>query len=1086
MSEPSTAPAVVAVVVTRDAGDWLAEMLTSLSDQDYPRLAVLVIDNAGDADPAPLLARHLPSAVLRRLDGDEGFGAAANQVTELVEGAAFYLFCHDDIALAPDAVSLLVAEAVRGNAGIVGPKLVRWEEPGRLLAVGATADRLGVVAPLVERDELDQEQHDRVRDVVVVPGACTLVRADLFDVLDGFDAEIDYLGDDLDLCWRAHLAGARVVVAPDARVRHLEALGQRRGDDRRRLQHRHRLRSLLATTSTMRLVALAPAAMLLSVIEALYALVNGRPGHARDVLGAWTWNLRRARSLRAKRRQVQGTRQVSDRDLATLQASGSARMRSFLRDRVDRDDKMTALGDAGRSFVGSITTGPRRRSAVAWVVVLVVVATATRHVWTRGIPAINEMAAWPSGGELRSVAVSGFRSSWLGTAIEPPLAAGLVGLVDLVPLTTATLRTVVIIGAIPLGLLGAWRLVGAFGSRHASIAALVVAAASPLPYAGLAQGSWTLLVTWAAMPFVLARVARIGGFAPFDTASGLGRQGTRRTRTAQIAGLALLLAVVGATAPVAVGAAAVLCVALFVGSVLAGDGVRASLVGLVALVVAVVWAAALHLPWVIGAVEAPPPLHHLFGAGLFDGPDGVGAMVRADVGPLGGVLGWAPLVVAAVPVLVGRDWRLHWAIRAWATLGAATALAWAVGQTWWDGAAPDPTVVLALAGPMLPVAAAAAVVTRERDVPAARLGWRQLVVAIGVIALAVTPLPLFAELPDGRVDVPAADLYESVGFLDADVIAAPGPTSEDGAAAGLEVPPAERVLWIGHPHALPLPGQVVLDDVEVAVTDGLPDLIDQWPAIDDDATAPVLDAVGELIRGDTSRVGRRLAPAGIGHVVVAEAPAPSFTSVQPRPVDPRILDRLDQQLDLRRVPTDRAVVVYRNDAAIPVDAVGPAGAFDDADDVASAVAAAEPAPDRVGSGTEIYSSRRPLDRFDLTVSGSTLRATPALGVGQAALADAGGTLEISRDDPPWRWAMLAALALAWMWTWWRSLRGITDEGRAVGRQLIADIETADPVAGLDDEPPGRRARRRRRREERRRRRRTRPDATNEPIPAGVT
>jgi hypothetical protein len=38
------------------------------------------------------------------------------------------------------------------------------------------------------------------------------VRADLFSALGGFDAGIDYLGEDLDLCWRAHLAGARVLI----------------------------------------------------------------------------------------------------------------------------------------------------------------------------------------------------------------------------------------------------------------------------------------------------------------------------------------------------------------------------------------------------------------------------------------------------------------------------------------------------------------------------------------------------------------------------------------------------------------------------------------------------------------------------------------------------------------------------------------------------------------------------------------------------------------------------------------------------------------------------------------------------------
>ena len=45
-SEPQPpAPAVVAVVVTCDPGPWFGEALASLAAQDYPNLAVLVIDS---------------------------------------------------------------------------------------------------------------------------------------------------------------------------------------------------------------------------------------------------------------------------------------------------------------------------------------------------------------------------------------------------------------------------------------------------------------------------------------------------------------------------------------------------------------------------------------------------------------------------------------------------------------------------------------------------------------------------------------------------------------------------------------------------------------------------------------------------------------------------------------------------------------------------------------------------------------------------------------------------------------------------------------------------------------------------------
>src|SRR5579875_3125970 len=123
------APAVVAVVVTKDPGPWLEATLEALGSQDYPELSVLVVVAGGTEDPTARVAKVLPSAFVRRLDHEVGFPAAANEVLSVVEGAAFFLICHDDCAPAPDAISAMVEESYRSNAGIVSPKFVGWDDP---------------------------------------------------------------------------------------------------------------------------------------------------------------------------------------------------------------------------------------------------------------------------------------------------------------------------------------------------------------------------------------------------------------------------------------------------------------------------------------------------------------------------------------------------------------------------------------------------------------------------------------------------------------------------------------------------------------------------------------------------------------------------------------------------------------------------------------------------------------------------------------------------------------------------------------------------------------------------------------------
>ncbi len=167
---------------------------------------MLVVDAGSDVDPTDRVAAVLPSAFVRRTRAD-GFAEAANQSLNAIEGAAFLCFLHDDVALDQSAIRLMVEEAYRSNAAICGPKLVEFDQPEVLLEVGRAIDRFGGAHTGIEPGELDQEQHDAVRDVFYVSSAAMLVRADLFVALGGFDPESFPGSEDLDLCWRARLAG---------------------------------------------------------------------------------------------------------------------------------------------------------------------------------------------------------------------------------------------------------------------------------------------------------------------------------------------------------------------------------------------------------------------------------------------------------------------------------------------------------------------------------------------------------------------------------------------------------------------------------------------------------------------------------------------------------------------------------------------------------------------------------------------------------------------------------------------------------------------------------------------------------------
>src|SRR4051794_40441750 len=280
-TEPAqVVPAVVAVVVTNDAGPWFEEGLAALGAQDYPSLSVLVLDNGSTVDPTDRIAGALPGAFVRHCEATGPFATAANEALAAVEGAVFLLFCHDDVVLDADAARLMVEEAYRSNAGIVGPKVVDHDNPDILLEVGMSVDHYGVPFSGLEPEEVDQEQHDGVRDVFYVSHSAMLVRADLFHELGGFDPATAPGSDDIDLCWRARLAGARVIVAPDSRVRRVRATSVESRSPHTaaelRGESRARIRLLFKSYSGLALLWVLPVAFALNLVEAVGLLLTGR------------------------------------------------------------------------------------------------------------------------------------------------------------------------------------------------------------------------------------------------------------------------------------------------------------------------------------------------------------------------------------------------------------------------------------------------------------------------------------------------------------------------------------------------------------------------------------------------------------------------------------------------------------------------------------------------------------------------------------------------------------------------------------------------------------------------------------------
>ncbi len=317
---------VAVVAVLYEARLHLSAWAESLQGQHGIHMQVVCVDNASRDGSADRAFELLPDARILRNAGNEGFGRAANRGIAASD-APFVLVMNTDVELHTDFIGALV-DALRADER-------SGTACGKLLLTEGTIDSTGLQAygPRLFADRghgtADDGLFDRPGEVFGASGAAALYRRSMLDEIRVggavFDPDYFLYWEDIDLAWRARLAGWRARYVPDAvAVHHRGSATGRGAPDIGAYSFAHRLFTIDKNDDP----GTAPTAKIHAATAMLAAGLIRRPGQwaaARRLLS-------RRRSVALKRREVQGLRRLSPLELESWFAPLS--LAAWARDRM--------------------------------------------------------------------------------------------------------------------------------------------------------------------------------------------------------------------------------------------------------------------------------------------------------------------------------------------------------------------------------------------------------------------------------------------------------------------------------------------------------------------------------------------------------------------------------------------------------------------------------------------------------------------------------------------------------------------------------------------------------------------------------
>ncbi|GHF15932.1 family 2 glycosyl transferase [Streptomyces griseoluteus] len=783
---------VTAVLVTHDGARWLPDALAGLLSQERPVQYAVAADTGSADDSAQLVTETLGDEAVVHLARRTGFGQAVDEATRLApvltpddlpylrrpnswdpatrtwrddaydlpelpygEPVQWLWLLHDDCAPEPDALAQMLRvvdnelELGRDDVAVVGPKLRGWYDRRQLLEVGVSIANSGRRWTGLDRREQDQGQHDHVRTVLSVSTAGMLIRRDVFERLGGFDRRLPLMRDDVDLCWRAHTEGYRVLIAPDAVVRHAEAASRERRTvdcagrttaSPHKVDKAGAVHTLLANTRTAALPWVLLRLVLGTLLRTLAYLVGKVPGQALDEIRGLLGVLLRPERILAARRS-RGPSQIDKDELRQLFPPPGATIRATAEQIAANFSSNSDVDTSAGRHGSAVESGPggddadfleieqfarlkriaRKPGPVLFLALLVISLAACRALLGGGALAGGALLPVPPGA---SDLWAGFAAAWHpvgagSTTSAPPYLAVVATLASLFLGSTGLAVTVLLVCSVPLAGFTAY-----FASRPLVSSRLLRAwtavayAFLPATTGALAQGR----IGTAVLAVLLPLIAR-AGVAASGLANPSGGRGSWRATWAY----ALLLTITTAFTPVVWPAALVLGVGVLV--LRRSDPVAHLLRFLAQLGTPLLVLA----PWSLTLL----PTGFFTEAGLDFGASAASASDLLGTSPggpgtLSGLL-FIGIVPAALAALLRSERRLG--IRAaWAVALTGLLLAVLANRSAWAGPA---TLVYGIA--LLAAAALGADGARAR-VAEQSFGWRQPVAALIALACAVGPL----------------------------------------------------------------------------------------------------------------------------------------------------------------------------------------------------------------------------------------------------------------------------------------------------------------------------------------------------------
>lgn len=215
-------PRVQVVIPNWNGRHLLSRCLDALYRQTFKDFAITVVDNGSIDGSVAWLQEHAPFVQVIANATNRGFAAAVNQGIQASE-SEYIATLNNDTEPEPGWLEALVKAAeLDDRVGMCASKMLFATRPDLINSTGICLDPVGISWDC-RGGEPDHLSEEKPTEIFGPCAGAALYRRAMLNEIGLFDEDFFAYLEDVDLAWRARLAGWRALYVPGARVYHLHS-----------------------------------------------------------------------------------------------------------------------------------------------------------------------------------------------------------------------------------------------------------------------------------------------------------------------------------------------------------------------------------------------------------------------------------------------------------------------------------------------------------------------------------------------------------------------------------------------------------------------------------------------------------------------------------------------------------------------------------------------------------------------------------------------------------------------------------------------------------------------------------------------